>query len=146
MLDGWRRSYAPDVFPGVWDRLDDLIADGSLRATEEVLTELERKDDEVFTWARQRSDLFVAIDARIQIAVSEILASHERLLDTRANRSAADPFVIALAQIEQCAVVTGERATGSLTRPHIPDVCIDLGVPSMTLLQLLRAEGWRFER
>jgi len=146
VLDGWRRSYAPDVFPGVWDRLDDLIADGSLRATEEVLTELERKDDEVFTWARQRSDLFVAIDARIQIAVSEILASHERLLDTRANRSAADPFVIALAQIEQCAVVTGERATGSLTRPHIPDVCIDLGVPSMTLLQLLRAEGWRFER
>lgn len=146
ILDGWRRHYAPDVFPGVWEGLDELINNGSLRATEEVLTELERKDDDVYAWARQRVDLFVPIDDRIQLAVTSILTTHERLLDTRANRSAADPFVIALAQVESCAVVTGERATGSSTRPHIPDVCRDLGVPSMTLLQLLRAEGWRFGR
>lgn len=144
LLDGWRRHYSPDVFPGVWEGLDELIENGSLRATEEVLTELERKDDDVYAWARQRPDLFVAIDDRIQIAVGDILSTHERLLDTRANRSAADPFVIALARIEQCTVVTGERATGSANRPHIPDVCRDLGIPAIPLLQLLRAEGWRF--
>lgn len=41
ILDGWRRYYPPDVFQQLWTRLDDLIAEGSLRATEEVLVELE---------------------------------------------------------------------------------------------------------
>lgn len=62
ILDGWRRYYPPDVFPALWDRIDELIASGALRATEEVLTELERKDDEVHEWARQRTDLFVPIE------------------------------------------------------------------------------------
>lgn len=146
ILDGWRRYYPPDVFPGVWDRLDELIHDGSLRATEEVLVELERKDDEVHAWARKREQLFVPIDDRIQDMVTEILAIHERLLDTRSGRSAADPFVIALAEVENCAVVTGERATNSAERPNIPDVCVARGVRAISLLQLLREEGWRFSR
>lgn len=144
ILDGWRRYYPPDVFQQLWTKLDDLIVDGSLRATEEVLVELERKDDEVYAWARKRSVLFVPIDEPIQIAVSKILELHEKLLDTRANRSAADPFVIALAQIHKCTVVTGERATNSADRPNIPDVCNALGVPVIPLLQLVRNEGWRF--
>ena len=144
ILDGWRRNYSPDVFPGFWDRLDALISEGSLRATDEVLVELERKDDEVYAWARKRTDLFVPIDSDIQIAVTDILSSYEKLLDTRANRSSADPFVIALAKTNKCAVVTAERATNSPLRPNIPDVCNALGVPVMTLLQLARGEGWRF--
>lgn len=146
ILDGWRRYYPPDVFPGVWERLDELIDDGSLRATEEVLVELERKDDEVFAWARRREHLFVPIDDRIQDVVADILATHERLLDTRSGRSAGDPFVIALAEIEKCTVVTGERATHSSDRPNIPDVCFARGLKSIPLLQLLREEGWTFSR
>lgn len=147
LLDGWRRYYPPDVMPGLWSRLDDLIADGSLRATEEVLIELERKDDDVHEWAKQRTALFVALDDRIQIAVTEILSVHEKLLDTRSGRSAADPFVVALAQIEECTVVTGERRrTKSADRPNIPDVCDALDIQCITLLDLMRAEGWKFER
>lgn len=144
ILDGWRRYYPPDIFPAWWDRLHEAIADGRLRATEEVLIELERKDDEVHAWAKRHSDLFVAIDEPIQNAVSNILLNHEKLLDTRSNRSSADPFVIALAQINGCTVVTGERATGSIDRPNIPDVCVALGIPVMTMLGVARAEGWRF--
>jgi len=146
ILDGWRRHYPLDVFPGVWQRLDELIDDGSLRATEEVLVELERKDDEVHAWALKRHHLFVPIDDRIQDVVAAILAGHERLLDTRSGRSAADPFVIALAEIEGSVVVTGERATNSLDRPNIPDVCNARGLRAISLLQLLREERWRFSR
>jgi hypothetical protein len=146
ILDGWRRYYPPDVFPGIWDGLDDLIADGSLRATEEVLVELERKDDEVHAWMRRRERFFIAIDDRIQDVVSDILSTHARLLDTRSGRSAGDPFVIALAEIEHCTVVTGERATNSADRPNIPDVCAARGVRCISLLQLLRDEGWKFAR
>jgi hypothetical protein len=116
ILDAWRRHYPRDVFPALWVRFEGAIASGALRATEEVLVELERKDDEVYDWAKQQADFFVPLDEEIQQAVSEILLTHERLLDTRANRSAADPFVIALAQLTHCAVVTGERRTGSIDR------------------------------
>ena len=145
ILDGWRRHYPPDMFPGLWGKLDTLIEQGQLRATEEVLHELERKDDDVFAWAKARADvLFIPIDDAIQPVVSEILGRFEKLVDTRANRSAADPFVIALAQLKRCTVVTGEHPSNSPDRPHIPDVCSALSISSISLLQMMRAEGWTF--
>lgn len=146
ILDGWRRYYPPDVLPDVWTGFDDLIAKGHLVATEEVLLELEKRDDEVHKWAKKRKRMFVPIDGPIQQAVSSILAAHEKLVDTRKNRSAADPFVIGLAVVHGCAVVTGERETRSLDRPNIPDVCSALGVRSLGLLELFRELGWRFVR
>jgi hypothetical protein len=144
ILDGWIRHYPPDVFPALWDGIDELITDGKLRATEEVLFELKKKTDEVYKWAKSRTDLFIPIDDDIQIAVANILQKHERLVDARKNRSAADPFVIALAQLNGCKVVTAEQPSNNLSKPRIPDVCIILNIPSINLLQLVREEGWRF--
>jgi len=147
LLDGWRRYYPPDVFPAVWVRLEQLIESGDLAASEEVLFELEKRDDEVHEWTKKhRAEMFVPIDERQQEQVAEILASHERLVDTRKNRSGADPFVIALALLEGCAVVTGEGRTGKLEKPNIPDVCEAVGVRCISLLDLFREQGWRFAR
>lgn len=145
ILDGWRRYYPPDVFPAVWRGFDDLIKQGHLRASEEVLVELKKRDDEVYEWAKKRkAQMFVPIDVSTQERVIVILDHHEKLVDTRRNRSAADPFVIALAMVEGCKVVTGEKATNSADRPNIPDVCGALGVPCIELLELFRLEGWKF--
>lgn len=145
LLDGWRRYYAPDVFPGVWERLDELIRDGHLRASDEVLREVQKKDDEVAEWVGQRGELlFVETDDELQFALRVIMRDHPKLVDTRSGRSAADPFVIALARIASCAVVTGERPTHSPSRPNIPDVCRALGVECLSLLEVLRREGWSF--
>lgn len=145
ILDGWRRYYPPDTFPGLWDKLNVLIQQGHLQATEEVLHELEKKDDEVFEWAKAREDaFFIPLDADIQPVVADILEDFEKLVDTRANRSAADPFVIALAKLNRCCVVTGERATTSSGRPNIPDVCSALRIPCITLLQMIQSERWTF--
>jgi hypothetical protein len=145
LLDGWRRYYAPDVFPGVWERLDELIRDGRLRASDEVFREVQKKDDEVTKWVRERKGLlFVEADDELQVVLRVIMRDHPKLVDTRSGRSAADPFVIALARIANCAVVTGERATYSSSRPNIPDVCRAIGIECLSLLELLRREGWSF--
>lgn len=144
ILDGWIRYYPPDTFPGLWERIDELIAARQLIATEEVLHELAKKDDDVYAWAKEREEMFIPIDDQIQPAVADILEQFEKLLDTRKNRSAADPFVIALARIEDCTVVTGEKLTESLDRPNIPDVCRALGILDFNLLQMMRNEGWTF--
>lgn len=145
ILDGWVRYYPPEQFPGLWSRLEDLIRDGDLRASEEVLRELQKRDDAVHAWADEQDGLFVPIDDSVQDAVSEILADHPKLIDTRTNRSAADPFVIALAKTSSCTVITGEGPSGSQKRPHIPDVCKAIGVPWIRLVDLIRIEGWSFK-
>ena len=142
ILHAWRRSYPPEVFPSLWKKFDELIERGDLLATEEVLRELEKKDDEVHEWVKRRQHMIVPIDVRIQEVVSTILASHKKLLDTRKNRSGADPFVIALAVIRDCTVVTNEAPTSSPSRPNIPDVCSALGVRSIDVLGLIREQRW----
>lgn len=145
VLEAWRRRYPPDVFPAVWARLEGVIDKGVVGASEEVLLEIQKRDDEVHAWAKERKDkLFVPIDEEQQRHVSAILAKHERLVDTRKNRSAADPFVIALAITKGSAVVTAEGATGKPEKPNIPDVCSALGVRSINLLEFFREQGWRF--
>lgn len=144
LLDGWRRYYPPDIFPPLWARLEELIRAGSLGATEEVLHELQKKDDGVATWAQQNGTLFVPIDHEVQLALADILQRFERLVNTQRNRSMADPWVIALAHVRNCSVVTGETPSGSLKRPKIPDVCHALEIPCINLLQLFREEGWVF--
>ena len=146
ILDGWRRYYPPDIFPPLWGKLSQLIRDGDLIATEEVLIEIKKRDDdEVYAWVQQHRNMFVPIDEQIQLMVAEILKDHPKLIDTRPNRSKADPFVIALARLHGCAVVTGERPSNSSSRPNIPDVCALLKIRSINLLQLIREQGWRFQ-
>jgi len=144
LLDGWVRYYPPDVFPPVWDRIRRLVGQGVLIATEEVLHELQKKDDGIYKWAKDNDRMFVPLDVQIQVEASRILTGHPRLVDTRRERSGADPFVIALAKVRSCPVVTGEARTGNPLKPHIPDVCSDLGVRCLSLLELFRELGWQF--
>lgn len=121
-LNSWNRYYPPDLFPSLWERFDDLINSGNIIATEEVLIELERKDDDVYRWAHNRRQMFVPMYHDIQQAAISILAQYPRLIDNRKNRSGADPFVIALAQtqMEDCAVVTTKRPAIANSVPVFP--------------------------
>ena len=143
-IQSWHRYYPIDVFPSVWDMMDALVRAGDLVAIDEVRVELDKKDDEVLKWVQDRDQLIVPISDTIQHAVREVLRERPRLVDTRRNRSGADPFVIALAMTEGLTVVTDERPTGSPDRPNIPDVCDHLQVPCINIIDMIRAEGGRF--
>ncbi len=143
LLDGWVRYYPPDVFPTVWARMEQLVANGDLIATEEVLRELEGKDDDVHKWAKACEAMFAPVDAQIQVEVSGIMQQFPGLVDAQRNRSRADPFVIGLARIGGHTVVTGEKPSGRPQKPNIPDVCTAIGVPCIGLLEMFRRQGWQ---
>lgn len=111
--------------------------------SEEVVLELERKDDEVFEWAKGRPHAVIQTDEMIQQVVRQILQAHPRLVDTRRNRSGADPFVIAVANLQGRTVVSNEAPTTKIDRPNIPDVCGALGIGCVDVLGLIRRENWR---
>lgn len=143
-MDGWKRYFPPDVMPGLWTKIEELIDNAELCASEEVLYELEKKEDEVYEWAKNHSELFITTDEELQREVTTILRNHRKLIDARKNRSGADPFVIAVAKIKKCKLVTGENPTYSTSRPNIPDVCRIIGIECINLIDLCREQKWVF--
>src|SRR5216684_3930544 len=88
LIHGWRRVYRPRNFGFVWRRIDALIAEGRLRASMEIYREMERKDDELYAWCKDRREhLFVDIDDTCQRHVARILGLYPRLVDTVKGRS-----------------------------------------------------------
>ncbi len=145
LIHGWQRAYSIKAFPALWDRVNGLILDGLLIAPDEVKVELEKKADDLYDWLCNRDSVFIEIDENIQEAVHQILESYPMLLDTRKHRSAADPFVIALAQLEKCTLVTQEGKTGKISKPNIPDVCDALNIHWVTLHDMILEIGWVFK-
>jgi hypothetical protein len=98
LIHAWRRIYRPKNFGFVWEGFDILIEEGRFKASIEVYNELQKKDDELFAWCKERKEaMFVEIDDKTQAAVAQIMRDHPKLVDTTKGRSGADPFVIALA-------------------------------------------------
>lgn len=142
LIHAWHRAYRPKNFRTFWAHLEDLIDEGRLKASIEVLDELKKKDDDVYAWAKQRKEsLFVELDDPTQDAVVYLMETYERLVDTAKGKSGGDPFVIglALASEPRMVVVTEEDAG----KVRIPDVCHDEGLESIRLADLIERENWQ---
>ena len=144
LLEAWERSYPPDHFPALWGKLQELIQEHRLYASEEVCVELEKKQGDVYRWARKQQGFLIETDPDIATEVNRILGLPVAIqfVDTSKGRHAADPFVIAVASLHGHVVVTEE--TNSLKHPKIPDVCNYLGIEHLDVLSLIRRERWVF--
>ena len=144
LIQGWNVLYPPAFFPGLWTRIEELVDVGEIVSSDEVRLEIERKDDVLLAWCKARTGMFLPLTAAIQTTASGLLATLPRLVDARTGKSMADPFVVATAHATGTAVVTQERPTGSALRPKIPEACDQVGVSWMSLLDVIKAEGWVF--
>jgi len=144
LMDARHRWYPPALFPSLWSRIEALIASGGLISSDEVFHELERKDDKLLKWGKERRGMFLPLSDAVQEAARKILKQFPRLVDARTGKSFADPFVIATAEVTDTTVVTGEKPTGSPDRPKIPDVCEHFEIPWINIVGMIRQEGWAF--
>lgn len=146
LIYGWREAYPPDVFASVWDGIGQLASNGILIAPEEVLLELERREDELYQWARSHRSMFAQPDIVVQQEVKKIVNRWPTFIPEISPDGAwADPYVIALATVRRAVVVTAEKPVGAnARRPKIPNVCYALNIPCTDLLGLLRSQGWNF--
>jgi hypothetical protein len=143
-IKGRRDLLPPEVFTTLWARVEERIATGVIRASDEVQREIGRRDDVIKAWASSQGGLFVSLDQAIQVATNRVLDEHPKLVGRGGGRNEADPFVIALACARNGVVVTEETLSGNLEKPRIPDVCRALGVDCMNLVQFVRDQGWTF--
>lgn len=143
-INGRRDIFILPTFAAVWTNIQTMITHGQVRAIEEVRHEVTRHDDDTGQWVKAQQGLFEPLTPEVQKATSKVLAKHPKLISLGSSRSSADPFVIALAVANSGTVVTQETPSNKLHKPRIPDVCMDMGVPWMTLPQFVADQGWSF--
>ena len=142
LIHGWVRRYPPSVpmFAPVWDQLDQLVQNGVIRASDEVLEDLRKQEgDELLAWCEKRPDFFVPIDDPTQDTMNAIMGKYPRLVDTVKGKSASDPWVVSLAlQHNPKLTVVTEENGGSENRPNIPYVCRQEDIRWINLLDLIK--------
>ena len=145
----WQARYFPlDVFTGLVERVEALI--GAKRFIAPALVKEE-------VGAVGTAGLIDGTEnhAGIFVPTAEVLAEAQAtqnqfagLRDPRAEYEEADAYVIALAKMRNGIVVIQETPAAEKRNPKrthfIPDVCRELGISCISLLGLMRREGWRF--
>jgi hypothetical protein len=144
IITAWRDHYWPATFPGLWERFNRSLDDGTFVASEEVYRELLKRDDQVAAWAKARRNVFVPLDADTQMAAASVLQTHPKLLREGNKTSAADPFVIGLGAARGFTVATCEGWSNGVDKPHIPNVCSDKNIPYTDMQGLITQNGWVF--
>jgi hypothetical protein len=142
------KNFYRTTFKSLWERFDELVADGSVTSTREVLREIEDGATESLRdWAALHPQLFTTPTAAEGAFVAQIYGvAHfqqnielQKILKGGKN---ADPFVIAKARVEGRTVVTMELLKPNGTK--IPNICKHFDVPCLTLQEFMEEEGWEF--
>lgn len=141
-MEPWIRLYPTDLFPAIWDKLQELVSDGAVCAPQEVRMELMKQKDDLLAWADGCKNLFPLYDQATLLQAKHIINTFPGLMKVDSLRSGADPWVVAMARVRGVPVVTYETRGKKGGAPKIPDVCDQLGVNVVSMVDVLRAEGF----
>jgi len=142
--------YGFDFCPGFWEWLEVSNAAGTTFSIEKVGDELKAGDDALSKWARARGTAFF-------LPPTPGLSGALRTVGTWATTGGryepaavstflrvADYYLVSQALAGGHVVVTHEVPSPSTKRIKIPDACLGVGVKTMQLHEVLRAERVRF--
>lgn len=142
------KHYYRERFPTLWTQFDELVRDGRITSTREVLNELSGRDDALSQWCKANKTIFVTPGSTETEAVRQIFkVPHFQTLirsrDRMNRKPIADPFVIARAMcIEDACVVTTEKHTPNAAK--VPNVCERFKIDCMDLEGFMERENWSF--
>lgn len=142
MIDAGNRHYPSDLFPAFWEKMDGLAGAGRLKAPPMLVEELEKRDEEWRKWVYDReAQIIVPPDAPFLDNMKNVVHTYTQL-GADPERLTGDPFFISLSLTKGMTLLTSERPNKGPVK--IPRVCEAVGVPTITLLNFMRQEGWRF--
>src|ERR1700730_6453897 len=145
LINPWHKIYQPDMFITIWnDHLPALFEGGRLVSSRQCLIEIEKQEDDLWNWWRDRKEYFEEVDAAVIGHVTMLMDRYQRL--TTAGRNGAGPFVVALAmpRSPHLTVVAEEGGWMPNARTqNIPFLCQQHAVRCITFNTLLRETGWR---
>jgi hypothetical protein len=133
-------DYPIEFFPKVWESIHLLAISEVVGIAPVIYEELERGGDELFDWVKARKGDFVAENSdELQEAVA-YLVNHYNNFGLTTGKNEGDPYVVALAMVEECIVVTNESMTNDMNGPKVPDVCREEGIAWAKFVDIIRNE------
>ena len=132
----------------LWKEFDQLVADGQITSTREILHELgDGSPGADLEWAKANPKLFATPDAKEGAFVAKIYAiTHfqtniEKQKLYKGGRN-ADAFIVARASVIGGTVVTMERLKPNAVK--VPNICAHFKIPYLDLEGFMEKEGWEF--
>lgn len=141
-IEPLKRHHTREVFPTLWDKIDDLIANGSIVSADFVKTELARKDDDIYKYVKSKEGLFIPFDSEQKPHVDQLMKRFPNWIPADSTKNVGDPFVIALAKQIGLTVVTYEER-GNEARVRMPYARKELEVPCLHFVAFLNEIGYR---
>jgi hypothetical protein len=158
-----KNRYPKKNFPSLWEKVEELISKNRLISPLEVRKEIERGDDELSKWVKNKkiNKMFIKPDSLQMQKAKEIIKKYDPLAEVeKPDNLNADPFLIALALVKKelskkelvamklfkdnvtidYIIITEE----SIKPNKIPSICKDLGINCIKLLKMIDLEGWSF--
>ena len=159
-----KNRYPKKNFPSLWEKIEELISKNRLISPLEVRKEIERGDDELSKWVKNKkiNKMFIEPDSLQMEKANEIINKYDSLAKVeKPDNLNADPFLIALALVKKelskkelvamklfdkdnvnidYIIITEE----SIKPNKIPSICKDLGINCIKLLKMIDLEGWSF--
>lgn len=138
----WINIDTRDDSGAVWRLIESLIEQGRIVACAQVLEEL-RENPIYLLRLHPYENALKAADRGIDdidylMLVGRITHEHQAMCGARGRKTKADPYVVALAEIDNYVVVADETCTHKPNR-KIPGVCKKRGVRYLTLAEFVVA-------
>lgn len=76
-----------DIYPSVWNKIDELMANGTIISSREVYDELLRNDDSLSGWAKSRKEYFLPSEIPIRKRFAKFYQSIVDLLRVERNKT-----------------------------------------------------------
>ena len=148
VISSLHKNYYRKRFVSLWKEFDQLVADGQITSTREVLHELgDGSPGADLEWAKSNPKLFATPDAKEGAFVAKIYAvTHfqtniEKQKLYKGGRN-ADAFIVARASAIGGTVVTMERLKPNAVK--VPNICAHFKIPYLDLEGFMEKEGWEF--
>jgi len=150
-----KEKYPQTIFTNLWNNIDELIQKGRIIAPVEVKKEIEKGDDELKSWVKnkRRNKMFIKPDKFQFEKAKEILSKYTFLAKSdKVDDVNADPWLISLVVKKldeekeilfknQYIIVTEESQIRS---NRIPTVCKQINIECINLIKMFEQEGWKF--
>ena len=145
LIGSWRQYYRPSVFGELWIRIGELIKNGTIIIPEEVKKEIGTGKDDLAIWLKQYHHYIAPISIEQIEIVKEIVNKYPAVSQYKKPRPFhADPFVVALAKINSCTVVSEEKGSNNKDNPRIGDLCKEYKIDHCSTAEFFEREGWKF--
>ena len=154
----YRQYYPFDLAPSFWEKLEELIKDGTIVVMDMVKAEILQSTDDLSAWMGslvigdyldRRQPEIIAKYTAVLTHLQTNPCYQEAALHEWSRATVADPWLIATAAAKGYTIITLETPNKNLSpsnptkRPKIPDVASALEVETQNLFYLMRKSNFR---